>query len=446
MKRAFWLHMGLLALTASGFVPARAQEASPTAIGAAVDRHPALEAAAARLAAAETSVRSARAAGLPSVTLSARLEESAGVFDLGPNGEALLGAVLGDEGEVDTDLLSLTGNGGAGRTQASLEIIQPIFTGLRIRNGIRAAELSVTAARAEFEAFRRELGVRFADAHLGLAEAEASLRAVRRSETALTEALAATRLSFEAGQVTRTDVALAEAQLAGISAQAAAAEAALDAARAEYVALMGELPSGEVTRPEALPVPETVDAAIMTAAAGNPSLAASRAALRAREAEARARRGSRAPQLQLRGSVNWAENQFITEDESYNAVLAAELSVPIFTGGATSARIAEASAEARASLADLADAERRVEAEVRTRWSQHRAAVAALAAARLQVDAQRLALRGTVLEREVGQRSVLDLLRVEADLLAAETTLIGAERAVVSASWRLRALMGDLPL
>lgn len=408
-------------------------------IAKALEASPALKADQATLEANEQAVASARAAGLPEITLSASAAYSVGTYDAGEDGDALLASLFADGGGVP-----LSPDGGISNPQAALSITQPLFTGLRIKNGIAQARADVKAARGQFEAKRQNTAFQIAAAYLEVVVADAQISSVQKSLESLTQQARAAQVSFEAGQSTRTDTALAEAQVAGVRAQLAHARVQVVAARNQYQVLAGDLPD-EFTLDETLPpLPESADEAIQTARRINPNLMAAAALVTAREAAQRRAKGERSPQLSLRGSLSYVEDSLLQGDTSENASVVAQMSVPLYRGGATSASVRRAKADARASRFSLTDLERQVDANIRTRFAQFQAARVTREAAAARVTAADLAYRGVKLEQEVGQRNILDVLQVEESLLAARLADVQARRDHVLAAYQLRLAIGDL--
>ncbi|MGV6819111.1 MAG: TolC family protein [Parvularcula sp.] len=396
----------------------------------------------ARLDATRQAVRTARAAGLPDIAIQGSAAVSSGSYDPGAVGGQLISGLV--QGQNMAGQSALGDFGSTNTRQGALSITQPVFTGFRIKNGIEQAKAVVASAEAEFDASYQALIVDLADAYLAVATAEGRRESAATSVESLSRQVRAAKLSFEAGQATRTDVSLAEAQLAAAQARHAASIAAVTAARGAYAALTGHeaVPSDGPIVPLALP--PNAEAVVTRALENHPALVQAAAARRASDAAARVAKGARAPSVQLRGSVSYSENRFFPEDEATNASLTAELSVPVFKGGEVSADVARTKAEARASRFNEVDIRRQIESQARSAYAGWVAADLSLEAARARLAASELAFRGAALEQEVGQRSILDVLRVEEDLQAARAGLLDAEREAVIASFRVRQAMGDL--
>src|SRR5690606_37424430 len=85
-----------------------------------------------------------------------------------------------------------------------------------------------------------------------------------------------------------------------------------------------------------------------------------------------------------------------------------------------------------------------VRAAVASAWTQYEAAQRSIQANRQIVAAARLALEGVMAERDVGQRTTLDVLNAQADVIDAQVALAAAERDGVVASFAIASATGRL--
>ena len=81
---------------------------------------------------------------------------------------------------------------------------------------------------------------------------------------------------------------------------------------------------------------------------------------------------------------------------------------------------------------------------VTSAWTQYTAARESVDANRELVDAAQLALNGVIEERNVGQRTTLDVLNAQADVITAKINLVSSERDVVVASYAILSAIGSL--
>jgi outer membrane protein len=120
------------------------------------------------------------------------------------------------------------------------------------------------------------------------------------------------------------------------------------------------------------------------------------------------------------------------------------VTVPIYQGGSASATVRQKKEQLGQARINTDVARDQVRAAVTSAWTQLQASRAAVSANRETLRASRLALDGVVQERDVGQRTTLDVLNAQADVLSAQIALAQSERDVVVSSYALRSAIGGL--
>jgi outer membrane protein len=118
--------------------------------------------------------------------------------------------------------------------------------------------------------------------------------------------------------------------------------------------------------------------------------------------------------------------------------------VPLYQGGAVSARVRQAKEQYGLRKIEIDLARDQVRAAVVTAWAQVEAARDAIRAAQEGIVAAEIALSGVQEEQSVGQRTTLDVLNQQQELLNARETYILAVRAQIVASFSLLSAMGRL--
>jgi outer membrane protein len=245
--------------------------------------------------------------------------------------------------------------------------------------------------------------------------------------------------------VTRTDVAQAEAQLAGGQSAVAAAEATLIASKARYRRVIGTEPG--ILAP-ATPVdrfsPSTLAAAIGAGLTENPNVTAAMYGIDVAHLQVKIAEGALYPQLTLTGTVQkqWEPSLTVTELFAASAILS--LNMPLYQGGSEYSLIRqqkEVVAQQRLNLEQVRD---QVRATIVQSWGQVEAAKAQILSTQQQVAAAEIALNGVREEARVGQRTTLDVLITQQTLVNARVSLVAAQRDRVVASYNLLAAVGRL--
>jgi outer membrane protein len=257
-----------------------------------------------------------------------------------------------------------------------------------------------------------------------------------------------TRDRFNAAEVTRTDVAQAEAQLAQGRGTVLAAESQYANSSAAYRQFIGV--EAGVLAP-GMPVdsltPTRLAEAVAIARARHPSVGVAMFGIDAAVLQVKINEGSLYPQVSLGGSVG----QFWDPSppgavQQFNAFVLGQVTIPIYHGGAEYSAIRQSKEAVGQKRMDLDTARDLAQANVVTAWGQLEAAKAQILAAQAQVASSEVALNGIREEARVGQRTTFDILFWQQNLVNARVALITAQHDRVVASYTMLAAVGELNL
>ena len=330
---------------------------------------------------------------------------------------------------------------------AGATITQTLFNGFQTANRTRQAESQVLAARASLQLTEQTVLLSAVTAYMNLLRDAAILELQRRNVEVLQEQLRQTRDRFDTGELTRTDVAQAEASLAAGRSQAFVAQANYTASVATYRQVIGTEP---VHLLRGTPVdrfsPGTLPAAIGVGTATYPSVTAAQYNVDVALRQVKVAEGALYPTLTVQGSFvqNYETVGSVSTPDSYNASLLGTLSVPIYQGGAEYSLIRQAKETLGQKRIDLDTARDQARQAVVQAWGQLDAAKSNIGATRAQVQASEIALNGVREEASVGQRTTYDVLVAQQNLVNARVAVVTAQRDRVVASYTLLAAVGGL--
>jgi outer membrane protein len=305
---------------------------------------------------------------------------------------------------------------------------QSLFEG-----GGRMAQL----ARVNADIDTSQQGLRAVEQQLLLTGVTAFMN-VRRDEEALNirmanvelleQQLNAAQERLRVGVLTRTDVAQAEARLAGAMAGVAGARADLEASKAFFQEIIGEAP-GPLSAPGAVKgLPATLQEAIDIAIDANPELQAARASERAAKETVKIEGAGLLPSVSLVARYDRSFTEFDGGSNIDTTSATANFSMPLFEGGFARSRTRSAKIGVVRAQAELEEARRAVTADVVESWNNYQATLRVIDASQQQVRANTLALEGVTLEADSGERTTLDVLNARQELLEAQLALVRAER------------------
>lgn len=286
--------------------------------------------------------------------------------------------------------------------------------------GVDAAKEQVLATRAALVDIENTVLLNTVTAYLGVRRAEAFVQLRENNVRLLTEQLRATRDRFEVGEITRTDVSLAEARLAAARAGLAAEQGGLALAEEQYKAVVGSYPGTLAAPPRTPKIPGTEAAARDVARQNNPQIAQVQHNVQAAELAVERARRNVYPTLDATGSFS------VDDDGDDSTRLGLTLSGPIYQGGAIASGLRKAQATRDQARAQLYTAGLLVDQQVGNAYANLAVAIASIDASDRQVRAASLAFEGVREEFQLGARTTLDVLDQEQELLDARTNLVSA--------------------
>jgi outer membrane protein len=362
------------------------------------------------------------------------------------------GQVGGTRSGVTSPSLGVESPGGLSTYSTSyqnslnLQANQPIYTGGRTAAQTSQAINNVQATRAQTFAVETTVFQAVATAYLDVVRDQALVQVNQNNVAVLRKQLEATQDRFRVGEVTRTDVAQAEASLAQAVGQLVTAQGNLEISRAEYVRAVGH-PPGTLMLPRERPaLPATQEEAASLAASSNFNV------ISANFAELSARdnidfvRGQLLPQISVVGTLNrsFAPSVTLRSTLEESASIVAQMTMPLYEGGAIYSQTRQAQQTVGQRRSQVDDARRAAVQLATQSWSVLQAARASISSFASAVRAAQIALEGTQQEALVGTRTVLDVLIQNQTLLTTQSQLVTAEHDAALAEFNVAAATGRL--
>jgi outer membrane protein len=329
---------------------------------------------------------------------------------------------------------------------ADLRITQPLYRGGRTEAQTRQAINTVQSTRAQTLGVETQVFQAVAQTYLDVVRDQTLVEVNRSNEQVLRRQLEATQDRFRVGEVTRTDVAQAESQLAQATAQRINAEGQLEVSRANYARAVGH-PPGRLVQPRERPVlPATRDEALTLAANNNPNVISAMFTELAARDNIDLVRGQLLPTINLVGDLNRSFAPSVslqtTRQDTASAVL--QLTMPLYEGGAIWSQTRAAEQTVGQRRGQLDDARRLAVQQATQAWETLQSARAAITSFGAAVRAAQIALEGIQQEALVGSRTVLDVLISEQQLFTTQSQLVGAQHDAALAEFNLAAATGRL--
>jgi outer membrane protein len=423
--------IGLTVVLAAGGVMAQPRTLQD-ALAAAYANNPSLQAARAQLRSVDEGVPAALAGWRPQISIT-------GSF----------GYAIGEERQFSnatafSPATAIYSNQNRRLNSGQATITQQLYRGGRTRAGTNQAENKVMAQRASLIASEEQVFSDTANAFVTVIQNQELLQLDINNEQVLAKQLQATNDRFRVGEITRTDVAQAEAALAGATATRQTAEGNLATARSNYQRLVGELPD-RLIEPQPLKLPaKNVQEGRAIAAANNPNVIAALFNDSAAKDNFDLQYSALMPNVSIQGTASRNDNTQQNNLRTNSAQVLANLTVPIYQGGAEYAAIRQARQLEQQARKTVDDARRTAINQFVTAWETYQAAKATIESTRAQIRSNEIALEGVQREAIVGSRTTLDVLNAEQTLLNSRVTLVQNLASFVTASYSVAAAAGRL--
>jgi outer membrane protein len=326
-----------------------------------------------------------------------------------------------------------------------VQLTQPLFEGFQNLNAIRQAKSTVQGAREALRQIEQSVLLQAATAYVDVVRDIAVVRLRENDVSVLSEQLKATKDRFDVGEVTRTDVAQAEARRAEALSILAAAQAVLKTSQATYQQVIGHPPGALVTPPSIRHMlPSNINDAMTMGDGENPAILAAVYNEEASVYNIQQIMGQLLPQVTLNGSYDKSFAGNSNGDWSESAEVMGNVTVPFYQGGGVAAQVRQAKEVNFQNKKQVEDARLRVHADVISQWGILQSSGPAIESAQAAVTANKIALTGVREEEKVGQRTTLDVLDAQRELLNSQILLVQALRDRIVSEYALYAAIGRM--
>ena len=323
---------------------------------------------------------------------------------------------------------------------------QNLFSTGGLSSRVDAAKAGVKSGQADLRSTEQQVLLNVVSVYTAVRRDQEALQISQYNYDILKRQLDQTQAQFEAGQLTRTDVAQSQARLSASAAALASAQAQLDSDRASYVAIVGQAPTALEPVPDLPGLPTDFNAALDTAEHNNPDLQAAQFAADSAHAQVTAARSAFGPQVSLSVASNQSgiSGRLGSFEDEQQTTATLRLSVPLFSSGLNGSRVREALENETASKATVEITRRNVVSTVSQAWSNMIAAKSAVVSNQEQVKAAQVAAEGVKTEQQVGLRTNIEVLNAEQEYKGAQLDLVNAQRGQYVAATQLLAVTGNL--
>lgn len=286
---------------------------------------------------------------------------------------------------------------------------------------LEQAKQEIDQQTYQLAATEQQVLIDVATAYFDILRAHEILEARRAQERAIGRQLEQAREQFDVGLIAITEVEEAQASYDQSRADRIAAESDLQVAFEALESLTGKrydsIESLEDAMPVSLPEPSKRDAWIDLAMENNPLVLAQQAGVEVSRSGVEVSKAQRLPVVNAFANYQYADSDNDTlEGEDSSAQVGVEVSMPLYTGGRTSAEIRQSTYALESSQYNFEAQRRDTIQQVRSLFTQVSNNVATVEARAQAIVSNQSALDATRAGYEVGTRNIVDVLNAEQNL------------------------------
>jgi outer membrane protein len=285
---------------------------------------------------------------------------------------------------------------------------------------IEAAKELVLATREALVSIEQQVLLAAVNAYVDVRLQESVVELRQNNVRVISEQLRAAQDRFDVGEVTRTDVAQAQARLAQAESGLIVARGDLQIARENYRAATGAYPGRLAPLPPTPATASSLEAARVVALRTHPEIRQAQRQVAAADLNVQRARADMRPSITGEAQLQMNDGGFQENGVGLN------FNQTIYSGGRLSALLRQAMANRDSALANLQQAGVTIAESVGIAWST--------------IDAA----EGVREEANLGARTTLDVLDEEQNLLDARNARLDAEATRYKAVYRLLSAMGLL--
>ena len=322
---------------------------------------------------------------------------------------------------------------------AQISLRQLVFDGSATRNRIALTRVTQRQLQLETDVLLSGLSQRIAEASLDLWEQTQLLQLAETNVTTHEDFVTQTQERVLGGATTGSDLLSARSRLADVQSERAQRTAALEQARASYIALIGPLPADARLPP---PLPRLGDDLARVRLESSSQLAISRMRSTAAEAELAVARSGRYPGIFL--ELTGRQTDLLTDDAEDEVFAGFSVDQSLFTGGQQRAREEQASSNLRLARSTFDESEREARRQLDVALANRSAAEAQATAASEAVRANTAVLEASRAQFSIGRRGIIEILDAQRDLNAAQVRQIALQALRIRTELEILSLTGDL--
>ena len=351
-----------------------------------------------------------------------------------------------EKGKVDTNSagFNITSDGIRTESNKGLTITQRLFDGGSSLSNIQVAKNEILAQRFFLKNIEQEVFLESIEIYADLATEKINQNLKKKNVEFLESQEELTKEQFEIGEVTLTDVSIAEARLSLAKSELLESSNKIISLSAKFESFFGMKPIKPDINMSLNLIDEKFEALKIKSKKNNPKILHLSYQIKSTEKDIQRLKRKRLPSLKLEAEAKINEGYFRTDSEREVLSAFAKVDIPLYQAGAASSKIRETKKKLFAQKELLKMENQEVEYNVVSSKSSLDYSISRINAYKKQIESNKIYLDGLSQELQLGERTTLDLLDGEQELLESELDLVKAYRDYFISYYRLLFFLGNL--
>ena len=315
------------------------------------------------------------------------------------------------KGKVDTksDGFNITSDGIRTESNKGIVISQSVFDGGSTLSEIQLSKNEIFSQRFFFKNVEQEVFLEAINLYAELATENSNLKLKKKNVEVLKKQLELTKEQFEIGEVTMTDVSLADARLSLAESDNLESINNINSLTANYIAIFGIEP----VKPEIqLPVKKNLAFNNLNkdALENNPKINEIKYKIKSLNKRIELLKRKKLPSVKIEAEAKINEGYFRTDSKREVLSAFAKVDIPIYQSGLASSEIREAKKRKFAEMELLKLEIKKLKSNLISSKSSLDHSISRINAFKKQIESNKIYLEGLKQELQLGERTTLDLL------------------------------------
>ena len=350
------------------------------------------------------------------------------------------------KGKVDTSSkgFNITSDGVRTETNKGVVISQSIFDGGSSFSEIQISKNEIFSQRYYLRNVEQEVFLDGINLYADLATENSNLILKKKNVEVLNKQLELTKEQFEIGEVTMTDVSIAEARLSLAESEKFESTNNLNSLKANFLSVFGKEPNKPKIEMPLKNSDREIDELKKEALEDNPKIKGIKYKIKSFKKQIQSLKRKQLPSVKLEAEAKINEGYFRTDSKREVLSAFAKIDIPIYRSGLASSEIRTLRKKATAEIELLKLESKILESNLITSKSSLDYSLSKINAFKKQIESNKIYLEGLKQELQLGERTILDVLNGEQELLESSLGLVMAFKDYFISYYELLFYLGKL--